>query len=193
MRVVISSTRYAKRHVSRDYPMIEDPDSLRTVITSPYIRSLKSYLPHPPHIVIQQSTSTKDKMLARFARPSLAGPSRIPLFLSSARPYSSKANFSRPSPPPLPASDQAEFDALLKANQTIGASPAIASPSEDLQHKDLRRGPKKDFEGDVNPKTGEMGGPKTDPFKAGDQDWQYGGRVTVGFFWDWEGLEERLS
>ncbi|CAD6588156.1 MAG: putative mitochondrial protein, conserved [Tremellales sp. Tagirdzhanova-0007] len=90
----------------------------------------------------------------------------------------SRKNFDRPSPPPLPASDQAEFETLLKANQTIGASPAITSPAEELQHRDLRRGPKKDFEGDVNPRTGERGGPKVDPFKAGDGDWQYGGRVT---------------
>ncbi len=90
-----------------------------------------------------------------------------------------RKNFDRPSPPPLPPSDQAEFDALLKANQSIGASPAITSPGEEVQHRDLRRGPKKDFEGDVDPKTGERGGPKVDPFKAGDQDWQYGGRVTV--------------
>ena len=91
-------------------------------------------------------------------------------------------NYDRPSPPPLPAADQAEFDALLKANQTIGASPAIASPAADVQHRDLRRGPKKDFEGDENPRTGERGGPKVDPFKAGDSDWQYGGRVTVRGF-----------
>lgn len=35
------------------------------------------------------------------------------------------------------------------------------------------------FEGDVNPQTGEVGGPKRDPFFAGDGDWQYSGRVTV--------------
>ncbi|WRT68332.1 uncharacterized protein IL334_005308 [Kwoniella shivajii] len=93
-------------------------------------------------------------------------------------------SFSRPGPPPLPPSDQAEFDALIKANETVGASPAIVDDpekgidaSEEL-HKDVRRGPKPDFIGDVNPKTGERGGPKSDPFKAGDQDWSYAGRVT---------------
>ena len=96
-----------------------------------------------------------------------------PLFTSR------KPNFSRPSPPPLPPSEQAEFDALIKANQTIGASPAITTPAEQLRHQDLRRGPKPDFEGEVNPRTGEQGGPRIDPFKAGPGDWQYGGRVTV--------------
>lgn len=45
----------------------------------------------------------------------------------------------------------------------------------------MRKGPKPEFEGDVNPKTGEQGGPKNDPFVAGDADWQFGGRVTVSF------------
>ena len=102
------------------------------------------------------------------------------LTTSVARSLPPRSSFSKPGPPPLPAQEQAEFDALLKANQSIGASPAITAPSEDLaKHPDIRRGPRPEFEGEVNPKTGERGGPKVDPFKAGDNDWQYGGRVTV--------------
>ncbi|WVF72726.1 hypothetical protein IAT40_007544 [Kwoniella sp. CBS 6097] len=109
-----------------------------------------------------------------------------------------RKSFTRPGPPPLPPSDQAEFDALLKANATIGASPEIVTNPEKgikaaeaqeaaaLQHKDVRRGPKPEFEGDVNPKTGERGGPKNDPFIAGDQDWQFGGRVTAS------GVKDRM-
>lgn len=33
-----------------------------------------------------------------------------------------------------------------------------------------------EFEGDVNPKTGEIGGPKQDPLRHGD--WSFNGRVT---------------
>jgi hypothetical protein len=33
--------------------------------------------------------------------------------------------------------------------------------------------------GERNPKTGEMGGPKVDPFKSTEGDWSYAGRVTV--------------
>ncbi len=86
---------------------------------------------------------------------------------------------SRPGPPPLPKEEQAEFEALFKAASTVGGTPAMTKPAAELQHPDLRRKPKPDFEGDVNPKTGEMGGPKKDPFLAGDGDWQYAGRVTV--------------
>ena len=118
------------------------------------------------------------KLIASSSRLTLA-PVSLRTFTTIPTSLASRKGFDRPSPPSLPPSDQAEFEALLKANASIGPSPSITSPSEELQHRDLRRGPKKDFEGETNPRTGEMGGPKVDPFKAGDQDWQYGGRVTV--------------
>jgi hypothetical protein len=89
-------------------------------------------------------------------------------------------SFSRPGPPPLPAADQAEFEELVKANQTVGTAPAQPEVSAgDMEHRDIRRGARPQFEGEVNPATGEKGGPKVDPFIAGDGDWQFGGRVTV--------------
>lgn len=132
------------------------------------------------YLVKSSPTQTSHTMLTRIM-PSSSRLALMPIRTFTTIPslLAARKNFDRPSPPPLPPSDQAEFDALLKANQSIGASPAITSPGEEVQHRDLRRGPKKDFEGDVDPKTGERGGPKVDPFKAGDQDWQYGGRVTV--------------
>jgi hypothetical protein len=118
------------------------------------------------------------------ARPSRFLPSIHLATRASSSSSSSRSSFSRPGPPPLSPSDQAEFDALIKANASIGATPAAAAPKAELeqaeeQHRDLRKGPKPEFQGDVNPKTGERGGPKVDPFKAGDNDWSYGGRVTV--------------
>lgn len=47
---------------------------------------------------------------------------------------------------------------------------------EDMLHPDVRRGAKPEFEGDVNPKTGERGGPKNDPLRYGD--WAFNGRVS---------------
>ena len=94
-----------------------------------------------------------------------------------------RPTFSRPGPPPLPPQDQAEFDALLKVNSSIGASPAMTEASklspEEIEHRDIRKGAKAEFAGDVNPKTGEQGGPKSDPFRASQDDWSYAGRVTV--------------
>lgn len=38
---------------------------------------------------------------------------------------------------------------------------------------------KPEFEGDTNPKTGEVGGPKNEPLRWGHEgDWSYNGRVT---------------
>jgi len=46
-------------------------------------------------------------------------------------------------------------------------------------HPNVRRGAPPEFEGDVNPKTGEVGGPKNEPLRWGHQgDWSYNGRAT---------------
>lgn len=46
-------------------------------------------------------------------------------------------------------------------------------------HPDVRRGAKPEFEGERNPKTGEIGGPKNEPLRWGSKaDWSYNGRVT---------------
>lgn len=38
---------------------------------------------------------------------------------------------------------------------------------------------KPEFEGETNPKTGEVGGPKNEPLRWGHEgDWSYNGRVT---------------
>ena len=44
-------------------------------------------------------------------------------------------------------------------------------------HPDARVGPNTEFDGDVNPDTGEVGGPKTDPLRW-KSEWTYGGRAT---------------
>jgi hypothetical protein len=46
-------------------------------------------------------------------------------------------------------------------------------------HPHIRRGAPPEFEGDTNPKTGEVGGPKNEPLRWGATgDWSYNGRVT---------------
>jgi hypothetical protein len=77
----------------------------------------------------------------------------------------------RPSPPPLPLKDQKLFEESIKrATQPTDAS------ADDAIHPDARQPLPPDFEGDVNPITGEQGGPKQEPLKHGD--WSYGGRAT---------------
>ncbi|CDZ98275.1 Protein of unknown function DUF1674 [Phaffia rhodozyma] len=88
---------------------------------------------------------------------------------SSSQPPSTPR--SRPGPPPLPRALQREFEALQKKAQTVDMNV----PDSDI-HQDLRRKPKPDFDGEVNPQTGEVGGPKKDPLLGNE--WTYGGRAT---------------
>jgi len=66
------------------------------------------------------------------------------------------------------------------AGSVADLPPQILATGEgDELHPDIRQGAKPEFEGDVNPKTGEVGGPKTEPLRwGGDGDWSYNGRVT---------------
>lgn len=60
----------------------------------------------------------------------------------------------------------------------INARVEADGEGEEL-HPNVRRGAKPEFEGDVNPKTGEVGGPKNEPLRWGHGgDWSYNGRCT---------------
>ncbi|KAL5696501.1 hypothetical protein EMGR_003145 [Emarellia grisea] len=105
-----------------------------------------------------------------------------------------------PAPPRLPKEEQELFEELQrrstgafstprappKVNQSPHSQPAAEGKPEfkamgkgEELHPDLRGGLKPEFEGEKNPKTGEVGGPKNEPLRWGaDGDWSYGGRVT---------------
>ncbi|RDL40216.1 Uncharacterized protein BP5553_00195 [Venustampulla echinocandica] len=86
---------------------------------------------------------------------------------SSPAPSGSRPQVNQ-SPASKPESDEAQINARVEA-----------SGKGDELHPDIRRGAKPEFEGDVNPKTGEVGGPKNDPLRWGAKaDWSYNGRVT---------------
>jgi len=90
----------------------------------------------------------------------------------------------RPAPPRLPSAEQEEYERLqrestgaFQTSHTAGAGAgAEADIGESELHKDLRRGAKPEFEGDQNPATGEVGGPKNDPLRHAE--WTYNGRAT---------------
>ncbi|KAF1733834.1 Succinate dehydrogenase assembly factor 4, mitochondrial [Beauveria bassiana] len=106
-----------------------------------------------------------------------------------------------PSPPKLPAKEQAEFERLQRAAavssafQPAEAAAAAAAPENTTQatsttgaaatESDLNeggglyRGARPEFDGDKNPRTGEVGGPKNEPLRWGSGgDWSYNGKVT---------------
>ncbi len=62
--------------------------------------------------------------------------------------------------------------------RTLNARVEARGEGEEL-HPDVRRGTRPEFEGEKNPKTGEVGGPKNEPLRwGGGVDWSYNGRVT---------------
>ncbi|SMN19266.1 similar to Saccharomyces cerevisiae YBR269C FMP21 Putative protein of unknown function [Maudiozyma saulgeensis] len=98
-----------------------------------------------------------------------------------------------PSPPKLPKEEQLEFERLQKiansqaAIDEYNSKISQDSTKESLNNTILTRNDigafspefKKtipEFEGDTNPKTGEIGGPKQDPLRHGD--YSFNGRVT---------------
>ncbi|KAK9477474.1 hypothetical protein V1514DRAFT_333761 [Lipomyces japonicus] len=84
----------------------------------------------------------------------------------------------RPAPPRLPAEQQQEFEELQRqAESSSSSAPASSGVNPQQQyHPDFRGRTIAEFEGDVNPKTGEIGGPKQDPLRHGD--YAFNGRVT---------------
>ncbi|KXH62217.1 hypothetical protein CNYM01_13103 [Colletotrichum nymphaeae SA-01] len=81
-----------------------------------------------------------------------------------------------------PSSVAAEATTTATATEpttTATATPTIAATDEDTMHPNYVRGAPAEFEGDVNPRTGEVGGPKREPLRWGSGgDWSYNGRVT---------------
>lgn len=85
----------------------------------------------------------------------------------------------------------ASHEIRARINQSPGSQSAAAGDAQvtldgnakikegEELHPNMRRGAPPEFEGDVNPKTGEVGGPKNEPLRWGHGgDWSYNGRVT---------------
>ncbi|KAK9239439.1 hypothetical protein V1525DRAFT_454892 [Lipomyces kononenkoae] len=129
--------------------------------------------------------------LVRQATARLPGTMMVKLAL--ARHYADLTR-PRPGPPRLPQEEQEEFERLLeKANKGAFAPPSSSTAPPDQQpESEALQTPASakmtgaslayagrtipEFEGDVNPKTGEIGGPKQDPLRHGD--YSFNGRVT---------------
>lgn len=113
------------------------------------------------------------------------------MLTKSMRCIGTKSN--QPGPHLLPKEDQDEFEALQKL---AASQEAIEAYNEAIKHDHTRESlnnkilTKNDigafspefsrtipeFEGEINPKTGERGGPKQDPLRHGD--YSFNGRVT---------------
>jgi uncharacterized protein DUF1674 len=90
-----------------------------------------------------------------------------------------------PSPPRLPPEEQAEFERLQKqvmeklASEEPPPSAAAAQGQASNAKDPFFTNAEPEFQGDVNPRTGEAGGPKNEPLRWGEKgDWSYNGKVT---------------
>lgn len=85
------------------------------------------------------------------------------------------------SKPQINQSPHTEPNVISDSDKEIAAVNARVQATGDGEelHPDIRRGVKPEFDGERNPKTGEIGGPKNEPLRwGGDVDWSYNGRVT---------------
>jgi hypothetical protein len=99
---------------------------------------------------------------------------------SSSSDLRSRINQSPDSTPNIQFKINQSPDSDSSSSSGTGSAESGGKAGEGEQfHPNMRRGAPPEFEGDVNPKTGEVGGPKNDPLRwGGKADWSYNGRVT---------------
>ena len=150
---------------------------------------------------IRRLLSTTSRVRAQSPFGSIPAPPRLPeneQKLYEQLQKSSTGAFSTPKPtvvvnqsPSTPKKAQSK----IQVNQSPNTNIKLTQPTDrDLAavdarvratgdgeelHPDIRRGVQPEFEGERNPKTGEIGGPKNEPLRwGGNVDWSYNGRVT---------------
>ncbi|KAI8069612.1 hypothetical protein BC940DRAFT_297090 [Gongronella butleri] len=75
---------------------------------------------------------------------------------------------------PIPLGNKQQHKEMLELIRKKQQQTEQAAAGE--RHDDARAPLAPEFQGDVNPKTGEVNGPKNEPLKHGD--WSFGCRVT---------------
>ena len=139
--------------------------SRRTFTTSNRVRSAFSPGPSPPRLP-KEEQEIFDR-LQRQSTGAFSTPRSATSATDSAPPTGGVPTTSRPQVNQSPATEanlKAEIDARGEGQEL---------------HPDVRRGAAPEFQGEVNPRTGEVGGPKNDPLRwGGGGDWSYNGRVT---------------
>lgn len=97
---------------------------------------------------------------------------RSSAFTAAALPRFARSvgGFSRPAPPALNRKEQKEFEDLVKSYVAPASLPQkelVIDEDEETMHPQFRQKPRAKFEGETNPETGEVGGPKHEPLAHG--------------------------
>ena len=156
---------------------------------------------HPSRRSLSTTIRTRQAQnpYAQFAGPA---PPRLPKEeqeIFEALQKQSTGAFSTPRAPPKinQSPDSSSAEELQAENETTLRAEKMASQGSERSFKDefnrvieargkgeelhpaVRRGATPEFEGEVNPKTGEVGGPKNEPLRWGAAgEWAYNGRTT---------------
>ncbi len=95
-----------------------------------------------------------------------------------SRSIAAKPPITRPAPHPLPPEQQREFERQQAEAMMVNAPPGREGEE---RHPDAPAPLKAEFDGDINPVTGERGGPKREPIQRWieeEGDWSFKGRVS---------------
>ncbi|KAL2017230.1 hypothetical protein VTK56DRAFT_2389 [Thermocarpiscus australiensis] len=146
--------------------------------------------PAPPRLPADQQAEFE--RLQRAAEAALSSHTTTTVSTPTPPPLTATATAAEPSPPlttsrhvSTPSSNpaqvlqhQTQTQRTQGTQQDLGVGVGVAAGAGTFSGG-IRQGAPPEFEGDKNPKTGEIGGPKNEPLRWGSEgDWSYNGRVT---------------
>ncbi|KAK3952991.1 hypothetical protein QBC32DRAFT_340003 [Pseudoneurospora amorphoporcata] len=157
----------SRRLLTLTRPISGLPKGLPATTTRYYSSSFLQRGPAPPRLPAAQQ--------AEFER--LQAAAEAALYTHTTIPNLSQQNPATPASPennPKHVTEPAGESTVAAQTQ----APVIEDAAQTFSGG-IRKGAPPEFEGDVNPKTGEVGGPKNEPLRWGASgDWSFNGRVT---------------
>ncbi|KAL2266454.1 hypothetical protein VTJ83DRAFT_5806 [Remersonia thermophila] len=153
------------------------PSPASTLVPARLASSFIQNSPSPPRLPPEQQAEFE--RLQRAAEAALSSHTSIPAASAGEPPADAPLSTSRHVS--MPSSDPAQVRAAGAAPPPPSSSSSSSDDSlgADTFSGGIRRGAPPEFEGDKNPKTGEIGGPKNEPLRWGaNGDWSFNGRVT---------------
>ncbi|KAK3304787.1 uncharacterized protein B0T15DRAFT_253116 [Chaetomium strumarium] len=170
--------------LTRSSPRRIQPQTTATIITAPRrlassSSSSSSFLqnaPAPPRLPADQQAEFE--RLQRVAEAALSSHTAAVPAAEQAESAPLTTNVSRHVSMPSSSSPSSTSTSTTQA-QGQGQGQAGGGVSPGTFSGGVRKGAPPEFEGDKNPRTGEVGGPKNEPLRwGGEGDWSYNGRVT---------------
>ncbi|KAK0634436.1 hypothetical protein B0T17DRAFT_461311, partial [Bombardia bombarda] len=146
-----------------------------TLFSRNYSSSFIQDEPAPPRLPAEQQAEFE--RLQRAAEAALHSHTQTP----PSSPLATSRHVSTPSSSTSSTATATAAAAAAVAAETATATEGGAEEKTATQQFSggIRKGAPPEFEGETNPKTGEVGGPKNEPLRWGSSgDWSFNGRVT---------------